>query len=234
MKAIFFDIDDTLYSTSDFARRARENSLRAMINLGLKLPLNTLVKELNEVISEFSSNYEHHFDKLLVRIPSRYYQSINPTTLVAAAVIAYHQTKSKELKPYPDALKALKALARTDLLRGVISDGLTIKQMEKLLRLGIYPLFSPGAIFISEQVGINKPNPKLYQRICSELTLMPQDIMYVGDNPLLDIDPANKIGMITVLFRRSKKYLAVKGKTKPRYQIDNFNQLLNILKTLMK
>ena len=53
INAIFFDIDDTLYSTSDFARRARRNALRAMIGLGLNISLNVLSKELDEVIAEF-------------------------------------------------------------------------------------------------------------------------------------------------------------------------------------
>ena len=54
--------------------------------------------------------------------------------------------------------------------------------------------------------------------------------MYVGDNPLTDIDPPNKIGMITVRNKRSGKYLSVKGKTKARHQINNFGDLLTILK----
>jgi FMN phosphatase YigB (HAD superfamily) len=30
LKAIFFDIDDTLFSTSEFANKARENAVEAM------------------------------------------------------------------------------------------------------------------------------------------------------------------------------------------------------------
>ena len=33
---------------------------------------------------------------------------------------------------------------------------------QKLLRLGVYPYLSPDAIFISDQIGIGKPNPKIY------------------------------------------------------------------------
>lgn len=229
-KAIFFDIDDTFYSTTDFARQARQNALRAMISLGLNLPLSILVKELDEAITEFSPNYENHFDKLLLRIPKRSYEGVNPAILVAGAVIAYHRTKFKELAPYPDVSQVLARLAKTDIIRGVITAGLAIKQSEKLIRLKLYRFLTPGAIFISDQIGIGKPNIKLYQRACTEVGIQPYQALYVGDNPLNDIDPANKVGMTTVLSRRSNKFLALKGKTKPAYQIDNFRQLFRILK----
>ncbi|MFH1227045.1 MAG: TIGR02253 family HAD-type hydrolase [Planctomycetota bacterium] len=230
-RAVFFDIDDTLYSTTDFARRARHNALKAMIRLGLKLSLSVLARELDEVISEFSSNYEQHFDKLLLRIPGRCYGSVNPAILVAGAVIAYHRTKYLELSPYPDVLEVLRKLAGTDIICGVITAGLAVKQSEKLIRLGLYRYLTPGAIFISEQIGIGKPNIKLYQRACNKVNVRPDQALYVGDHPLNDIDPANKIGMITVLLSRGdNKHLFIKSKTKPDYRINNFRQLLKIIK----
>ncbi|MDI6732876.1 MAG: HAD-IA family hydrolase [Planctomycetota bacterium] len=229
LKAIFFDIDDTLYSTSLFASRARYNSIKAMISLGLNLPEKILLKELEEAIKEFSSNYEHHFDKLLLRIPKRSYEGINPSMLVAAAVIAYHETKSRELLPFSDVPPVLETLSNTDLIRGVITDGLAIKQSEKLIRLKLYHLFTPRAIFISDEIGISKPNIKLYQRVCNELNLPPDEVMYVGDNSINDIDPAKTVGMITVLSRRVRKHHLRQGRLKPDYQIDNFRQLLKIV-----
>jgi len=230
LKAIFFDIDDTLYSTSFFAARARRNSVRAMISLGLNFPEKMLLHELEEVIREFSSNYEHHFDKLLLRIPKEAYKGINPTVLVAGAVIAYHETKSRELLPFPDVMSMLNALSKIELIRGVITDGLSVKQSEKLIRLKLYRLFTPGAIFISDEIGISKPNIKLYQRVCNVLNLEPATVMYVGDDPVNDIDPAKALGMITVLIRRGGKYLIRKGRLKPDYQVDNFRQLSKIIR----
>ena len=229
LKGIFFDIDDTLYSTSEFTELARSAALDAMIEVGLSVDKRELQEELTEVISEFSSNHDQHFDKLLVRIPRRHYRGINTAVLVAAGVVAYHETKTRHLAPYEDAVEVLRNLSRTDLILGVITEGLAVKQAEKLVRMRLHQYLSPGAIVISNQIGISKPNPKIYQRACSDLNLRPTETMYVGDNPAHDIDPPNKIGMVTVRMRRGK-YRHVDSETPPAFEAQNFWDLLDLLK----
>ena len=235
LKAVFFDIDDTWYSTSDFASRARNNSVKAMIKAGLRLTHKVVLKELEEVISEFTSNYEQHYDKLLLRFPGKSYAKINPALIVAAGVIAYHQTKISGIKPFPNVIPILKKLKKEKLIIGIISNGLEIKQAEKIIRLGIQDYLTSGSIFLSDQIGISKPNPKIYQKACDQFEILPKDVIYVSDNMPQDIDPANKLGISTVLVRCGKqKYATVKGKTNPDYTIKNFKELLVILRNQFK
>jgi hypothetical protein len=42
-----------------------------MVEAGLDLPVDVVQKELDEVLAEFTSNYEHHYERLLQRLPSR-------------------------------------------------------------------------------------------------------------------------------------------------------------------
>jgi putative hydrolase of the HAD superfamily len=228
--AVFFDVDDTLFSTSEFAERARAASVSAMIKVGLALDPETLLQELHEVVSEFTSNYDHHFDQLLRRIPKRHYKGVNPVMIIAAGVAAYHDTKLRELAPFPDAVSLLRWLASIpNLVRGVITSGLMVKQAEKLIRLGVYPFLSPTAIFISDQIGINKPNPKLYRRACSDLNLKPSRCVYVGDRPRSDIDPPNQLGMVTVQLKRGGRHEREESRTKPVYEVRDFVELGAIL-----
>jgi putative hydrolase of the HAD superfamily len=230
--AILFDVDDTLFSTSGFARAARRNAVEAMIRTGLRVSAEDLLAELEEVVSEFSSNYDHHFDRLLLRLPPAALQGLNHSILVAAAVIAYHDTKFTQLAPYPDVVTALAALSRTTSLRlGVLTEGLAVKQAEKLLRLRLHDYLDPGAIFISDVIGISKPNPKLYRRALESLDLPPGDVMYVGDNPHMDIDPANREGMITVRVRRGGKHHDRDGVTEPDHAIASFGELVDIIRS---
>jgi len=121
LKACLFDIDDTLFSTTEFARRARTNAVRAMIQAGLDVPEEVVLKELEEVLAEFSSNYEHHFDKLLQRLRPTCLERTNPALVVAAGVAAYHDTKFRELAPFSDVFPLFCDLKKVGMRLGIIT-----------------------------------------------------------------------------------------------------------------
>jgi FMN phosphatase YigB (HAD superfamily) len=125
-----------------------------MIEMGLKAPEMAVVRELEEVIREFGSNYGSHYDKLLMRLPQGSQTGVNPALIVAAGVAAYHDTKFQELRPFDDVQPFLRALREAGVRTGVVTRGWTGKQAEKLIRLGLVPLLDPQAVFISDQVGI--------------------------------------------------------------------------------
>jgi putative hydrolase of the HAD superfamily len=228
LRAILFDIDDTLCATTEFALRARRNAVRAMIDAGLEHDEEKVVAELDEVIREFSSNYEHHFDKLLLRLGHGHETHLNRALVVAAGVAAYHDTKFSELKPFPGVRELFGELKGLGVKLGVITHGLAVKQAEKLIRLGLVPYLDPDAIFISDQIGISKPNPKLYQVALNELRLDPGEVMYVGDNPASDIAPPASLGMITVWARAAAK-LQLEDQ-EPDHVIESFADLRRLLR----
>jgi putative hydrolase of the HAD superfamily len=229
LDAIFFDIDDTLFSTTVFADKARRAAIDAMIRAGLSADRTDAMRELDEVITEFSSNYGGHFDKVLDRLGPESYEGHNRAVVVAAGVVAYHATKWRELKVYDDVYEVLKWLAGTQLVRGIVSAGITIKQAEKLVRLEVLEFLTPSAIFFTDQVGFSKPNPKLYRRVLQRLKLSPQRCLYVGDNPTHDIDPCNREGWSTVRIRRSGRHAQEEGQTRPTHEIRDFFELRRIL-----
>lgn len=222
LSLITFDVDDTLFATSEFVRLARANSLKAMIATGLKVDFDLAMNELTEVVQEFTSNDERHFDRLLVRLPTACLDGINPAILIAAGVAAYHDTVHNHLAPYEDVLECVKRLHERGFRMGALSQGYTVKQAEKLVRLRILPYLDKHAIFLSDQMGMSKANRKYYQRAAELLGLAPEQCMHVGDRPDRDIDPANEAGWVTVLNRRSGRYHERPGATPPAYTIHNF------------
>ena len=231
LDAIFFDIDDTLFSTTVFADKARRAAVDAMIRAGLRSSRDDCLRELDEVVTEFSSNYGNHFDKVVERLGTEASQGLNREVIVAAGVVAYHDTKGRELEVYDDVFEVLRWLATTRIVRGVISAGISIKQAEKLVRLKILEFLTPTAIFFTDQVGFSKPNPKLYRRVLQRLKLQPARCIYVGDNPTHDIDPCNREGWNTVRSRRSGRHTGAIGTTSPHYEIHDFHELQRILQT---
>ncbi len=230
MRAVLVDVDDTLYSTTQFARHARENSVRAMIAAGLSLPFEAVMGELDEVVREFPSNFDRHYDSLLTRLPASACGQVNPAVIIASGVVAYHETKRRELSASDDALEVLRQLAeKPGLLLGAATSGVPVKQAEKLVRLGVLKHLDPRGIFFAEQMGYSKHNPKLYAQVCRVLGFPPGECMMVGDHPLRDIDSPKRAGMITVLYRGGGKYDKERGETTPDYTAQNFWDLMEVI-----
>ena len=228
LSAVLFDIDDTLCATTEFAKLARRNAVEAMVEAGLKAPVEHVLGELEEVIAEFSSNYEHHFDKLLLRLGPQAFEYRNRALVVAAGIAAYHDTKFRKLGPYPGVQKLFADLKRARLRLGVITHGLEVKQAEKLVRLDLVKYLDPEAIFISDQIGINKPNPKLYAHALRKMGLAPQQVMYVGDNPAHDVAPPKSLGMIAVWADFGSKHSPCE--IAPDHTIRGFDELRAVLR----
>ena len=230
LRAVLFDIDDTLCPTTHFATIARQNAVRAMIRAGLDLSEEQVLHELEEVIREFSSNYDHHFDQLLRRLRPRALERVNPALIVAAGIAAYHDTKFRELHPFEDVVPLLRALRQAGLVTGIITHGWTIKQAEKLVRLGLVPYLDPRAIFISDQLGISKPNPKIYALALRDLGLEAGQAMYVGDSPSHDITPPKSSGMKATWAKRASRHVRGLGDAIPDHEVEDFVVLRTILR----
>lgn len=221
IKAVFFDIDDTLYDSTELAARARMNAVNAMIDAGLpeKDPRKVMAILL-DVIKECGSNYSKHYAVLLRRLGMKW----NPE-IIAAGVSAYHDTKPSYLKPFPDVVPTLLKLRKAGYKLGVISDGLAVKQWEKLIRMGLQHFFD--TVVISETIHHTKPDPKLFKIALEGISCSPKESMMVGDSINRDIGGAKAAGMTTVWLKSSKK-----GRVKPNHTITNLRQLPSLLEKI--
>jgi putative hydrolase of the HAD superfamily len=230
LKALFLDVDDTLYSSSEFSAMARLNSVKAMINNGLRMELKECLLVLKDLMLERPSNYKYLFDDLLKAAGKERYPRVNKSVLIASAVVAYHNTKNTSLRPYPDVKEVLKILSDTTPLRlGVISSGLAVKQAEKIYRCGLHRYLDPDAIFFSETLGVDKPREDFFRLPCRRIGVDPGEAVYVGDRPNTDVGPAKSVGMISVLNQRSGKYLNTRPRKKPDFIVHDFWELLECL-----
>ena len=228
LKAILFDIDDTLFPSTEFAEKARRSAIEAIVHAGLDVEESVAMAELLDVVKEFTSNYGNHFDQLVVRLGASLRPGVHRALVVAAGVRAYHDTKA-DLQAFPDALRCIERLRHTDLLRGILTNGLTIKQAEKLVRLGLQDAFSPGALYISEDLGVAKPHRRIFTIACDGMGVPPEETMYVGDNPVKDIDGAHEAGLITCLRRGKGKHAAGVGAFAPDFDVKSLDDLCAIL-----
>ena len=60
-------------------------------------------------------------------------------------------------------------------------------------------------VMISEEMGIKKPSPKLFQTAIEKLGVEPEDIVYVGDSAQDDMIPAGKYGCHCIMIGKKKQ-----------------------------
>jgi len=229
IKATIFDLDDTLYNSTELSTHARRSAIRAMIDLGLPVTFEEAYQVLSEVVGEFGSNYSYHFDQMLKRLGHESKKNI----YISAGMIAYHDMKFSTMRPFQDVIPTFIALKKLEIKICVLSDGAALKQYEKILRLRLQDFLDE--IIISEEVGIRKPNPKLFELPLKRFKIQPSEAIYVGDNYKNDIIPCMQLGMHTVLIHRGGKYdktLLNLDQNPPEFDIKDLADLIPIISKL--
>lgn len=99
---------------------------------------------------------------------------------------------------YPGALEAVRAAAEKYRV-GIITNGPPELQRAKLHALGIHDFFEPGLVFVSGEFGEDKPSPNLFNAAAKAAGFDPDACAMVGDNLECDIG-CRAIGMYAILF----------------------------------
>ncbi len=223
LKAIFFDIDNTLYNSSLQVELARKNAIRAMVEAGLKAEEEKAFRQLKHIVKKYGSNYDLHYNQLLQKFHHQ-----EDFKIIAAGVVAYHNTKLAYLRPFPETLPTLIKLRELGYKLGVITNGKPIKQWEKLIRLGLQNFFH--TVIISKEVEEEKPSQKIFNLAAKRIGCQAGEAVMVGDKLEVDILGANKAGMVTVQILKKKTPKKPKTKSEePDYLITNLKEILKVL-----
>ncbi len=102
--------------------------------------------------------------------------------------------------PVEGAVDVVERLAATHPL-GVISNGLPDVQYTKLEALRIRHLFD--CIVLSEEVGIEKPDPRIFHHAASLLEVAPERSLHVGDSYEADVVDGRSAGMMACWYNPS-------------------------------
>lgn len=203
IKAVFFDLDNTLCDYWASSRQALADALDLAVQRhpaadreALRQDYNAISREAQratgtEVLSEFGR--VQRFSLVLAR------HNIHDPALAAQLADLFDRQIIARLQPFDDALPVLDALVGRVHL-GLVSNGPSAMQREKIAALGIARYFD--SIFISEEVGIAKPDPRLFQHILQQTGFLPQDAIYIGDSQDHDVTVAKRSGVRAVWFNR--------------------------------
>ena len=104
---------------------------------------------------------------------------------------------------FDDVAPTLDALDAAGLRLGIVSN-FESWLTELLGSLGVLDRFE--VVVISGAEGFEKPDPRIFRLALDRLALAPADVLYVGDNPEFDMQPARAVGMRTVLIDRRGRF----------------------------
>jgi HAD superfamily hydrolase (TIGR01509 family) len=208
VKAVFFDLDDTLCGYWEAAARALQ---RVFSEFDLGHDAETMTGHWAVCFRRFCSTIK----------PSHWYagylKSGEPTRTELMRLVLleagiddpalakkigdrYAEIRDEELKLFPESLAVIRALRGTYPL-GLITNGPADIQRQEVQTLGLEPLFDH--ILIEGEMGEGKPLLSVFRRAESLVGLQPGEMLFVGNSYGHDISPAIHAGWKTVWVRRA-------------------------------
>jgi putative hydrolase of the HAD superfamily len=100
---------------------------------------------------------------------------------------------AEHVQPEAGAREAVGRLAAR-LRVGVVTNG-GAAQRDKLARLGLADVVH--AVFVSSELGASKPASAIFERALQWTEVAPYDVLFAGDDPIVDLAPAAAHGMVT-------------------------------------
>jgi len=108
---------------------------------------------------------------------------------------------------------------------GAVTNGRSDNQRRKLNTAGLHSSFD--CILISEEVGIQKPDPKIFQMALSALKAEPTGALHVGDDEVNDMVGGKNAGVMTCWVSQGLTY--PEHLAKPDFYIESIADLKSLL-----
>jgi putative hydrolase of the HAD superfamily len=193
--AVLFDLDDTLFDHRQTSRAA----LRALRDRHAVLQAVTL--EAFEAAHAVHLE-ELHREVMLGRMPleaarverfRRLFASLDATACAAdEAAATYRAAYRAARRPVAGAVALLERLhGRVGI--GIVSNNLLAEQVEKIRCCGFEP--HVDALVVSEDVGVAKPDPRIFRIALERLGCGPGEALMVGDSWSADVLGARAAGL---------------------------------------
>lgn len=114
-----------------------------------------------------------------------------------ALFAAYLNAYRREWRVFPGTLDVLDELRESGVAIGVLTNGDSAQQRDKLATLHLVPRID--AVCISDEIGYTKPDPRAFHSLAAALGVEHADIVFIGDDELHDVTGARAAGMRAAL-----------------------------------
>ncbi len=219
LKAVLFDLDNTLVDFMRFKRRASEAAIAAMVEAGLGMDEERATKLLFSMYKKYGIEDQKIFERFLKRVKGKVDYRV-----LASGIVAYRKMKASYLTPYPKVRETLIKLKAKGLTLGIVSDAPRMQAWLRLAEMNLAEFFD--VVIALEDTHKLKPSKMPFRQAIKKLGLRPGEILFVGDNPLRDIRGAKSVGMKTALAKYGQ---VMKGEAKPDFVLKKASDLVKVV-----
>jgi putative hydrolase of the HAD superfamily len=217
IKAILFDLDNTILDRTNTFRSFTNSFLRSYFD-HLEMTQDIFDRIIHLDQDGYKDKHEL-FSELLEELPWK-------TKPLETELLNFYSTEYVKNAVLMEHAREVVQHARKKYKTGLITNGRTLIQYGKIDQLGIRNEFD--LIIVSEEAGIKKPDPRIFEMAIKQLEVKPEECIYIGDHPVNDIEGAAKIGMETIWMKVNQPWNdGIEAKL--LHQIDKLNTLFDLI-----
>ena len=196
--ALLFDLDNTLFDREAAFRGVAEDFYAEFLNPAALMSRDEAVAFMVEWDEDGYSNRREFRETLLAQWPE--------AGLDFDALNAWYR-QAMERRSLPDASVNgfLADINRAGVPWGIVTNGDDRNQRNKCRLTGLGEL--ARFIIVSGEQGYAKPDPRIYADALAAMGVTsPEEVLFVGDNPVTDVDGARAFGMRTAWVSRGRSF----------------------------
>ena len=218
VEGLIFDLDNTLLDRQALFRRVAKSFYEERLCGSTRLSRDDAVEKMVEWDGDGYASKAEVFRRILDEWPD--------TGLRLDSLTEWYRAET-ERQVHPDLRvnEYLAYLNERQVPWGIVTNG-PRSQRRKCRAAGLDEL--APFIIVSEEAGYAKPDPRIFQDALEATGLTrPEQVMFVGDNPVADIDGAKRFGMKAAWVRRGREYPA--GLLSPDYVVDLVTEVRGVV-----
>lgn len=209
-RALCLDLDETLLNNDGVHNDAIAYTSQAIAGSQPGMSGTRLIGTYHTVVTNYGAEVESKWDGGDLNAASftleawRRALSACGCTDEAVAVRAaelHYRLAERGYRLFDDAPPLLEAARGAGLPLALITNGPTDLQRSKVGALGISHWF--GVVAISGEVGVAKPDSRIFEHVLRGMGLEPEGVWHVGDNLSTDVAGARAAGLTAVWLNRS-------------------------------
>lgn len=221
IKAVIFDIDNTLVDFLEMKEKSLGPAVDAMIDKGLTLSKDEALAKIYELYKTYGMEYKLIFQEMLNSVGQFDYK------ILAAGIIGYRN--AREVKPYAGMLDVLSTLKKKGMKLAIVSDAPNLKAWMRLSYMGIEDMFDVIVAF--DDTKHTKPSSLPFEKAVSELGVARGEVFMIGDMPDKDVRGAKEMGFVSCFAKYGNKYV-LPGESGADYEAEKPEDILKFIEEI--